>query len=98
MRSNALPAGVITSDATISACAKGKEWQSALALFEKMHSLGIWADVITYLATISTCAKGTEWHSVRGLFKEMPSLGFQADVITIDWVDAAALLARIWNP
>ena len=51
---------MITYNATISACEKGRPWQRAAGFFEEMQSHGPQAGVITYDATISACDKGRQ--------------------------------------
>ena len=69
MRAQGLQADVITYNATISACEKGKQWQRALGLLEEMLSQGIRANVITYNATISACGKGKQWQRALGCWR-----------------------------
>ena len=51
---------MITYNALISACDKGKEPSLALKLFETMRRRGVVPCVVTYSALISACEKGTE--------------------------------------
>ena len=51
---------VITYSATISACTKGQQWSSAVALLREMLQDHIKHDVITYTATISACERGPD--------------------------------------
>ena len=59
-QSHGLQANVITYNATISACEKGKQWQRAVSFFEDMQSHGPQAGVITYNATISARDNGRQ--------------------------------------
>ena len=61
-----LQANVITHNATISACEKGRQWERAVGLSEEMQSHGLQANVITYNATISACEKGRQWWRALG--------------------------------
>ena len=94
MSKQGLHANVITYNATISACEKGRQWQRALGLLEERSSQGLQANVITYSATINACEKGRQWQRALGLLKEMLSLGLQADVITYaeDFADEVSSL------
>lgn len=49
---------VVTCDATLSACAKSEQWQSALILLPKLEKQLCVPDVVTCSPTVSTCEKG----------------------------------------
>ena len=51
---------VITYNALISACEKGKQDERAMRIFEAMQQQGVMPEVITYNALISACEKGTQ--------------------------------------
>ena len=51
---------VITYNALISTCEKGKQPQRALEVFQAMQQQGVVPDVITYSALISACEKGKQ--------------------------------------
>ena len=51
---------VVSYNAAISACAKGKQWASALSLLDRMRLEGVTPNVITYNAAISACEKGNQ--------------------------------------
>ena len=57
MRAQGLVPVVITSSASISACAKGQQAVRALVLFQAMRDLGSVPGVSTSGALISACAK-----------------------------------------
>eukprot|EP00913_Durusdinium_trenchii_P031412 g29409.t1 len=52
---------VISFNSTISACEKGHEWPTALALFEQMPEMQVQADLITFNSTMSALEKGSQW-------------------------------------
>ncbi|CAK9082864.1 unnamed protein product [Durusdinium trenchii] len=66
----------------ISTCAKAKQWQEALKLFETMPKSKIQPDVISYSAAISACEKGGQWRHALRLFQAMPKATVQPDVIS----------------
>eukprot|EP00913_Durusdinium_trenchii_P007401 g6960.t1 len=47
----------ISYNATISSCAKGAQWQTALQLLDTMLSVEVWPDVISCTSAISACEK-----------------------------------------
>ena len=48
-------------NAAVSACAKGRQCDHALALLGEMHARGLKPDVISYSAVISACEKASMW-------------------------------------
>ncbi len=61
MQAKGLTPDVITYNAAISACDKGRQWQEALRLVYEMLAKGLTPDVITYNAAIFACEKGSQW-------------------------------------
>ena len=59
-----LPAGVclilVFARQDVSYCA-GSQWQSALAIYHTMPSVGLCADKITFSSVISALSKGRMW-------------------------------------
>ena len=53
-----LEADVVSYNAAISACTKGRQWASALSLLAQMRSEGIAPNVITFNAAIGACERG----------------------------------------
>ena len=51
---------VITYNALISACEKGKQPDRALEIFDQMQQQGLVPDVITYSALISACEQSKQ--------------------------------------
>ena len=62
---------VITYNALISACEKGKQPERVMELFEAMNHKGVVPDVITYSAVISACEKGKQPERALEVFQAM---------------------------
>ena len=73
---------VITYNAAISACGKGRSSQSALRLLDEMRQSDLVPNVITYNAAISACEKGQVSQSALRLLDEMRHRDLVPDVIT----------------
>ena len=56
MSKQGLQANVIPYSATINACGKGRQWQRALGLVDKMRADGLQPAVITFRATSGACS------------------------------------------
>jgi pentatricopeptide repeat protein len=84
----------ITYNATISACEKGGQWETAVDLLAEMRARGIEPDVITYSATISACEKGGQWEKAVELFEEMRARGIVPNVITYNATIEACMAAN----
>ena len=82
MQTRGLAPNVITYNAVISACEKGRECQEALELFKDMQTRGLTPNVITYNAVISACEKGRECQEALRLFNEMQTRGHAPNIIT----------------
>ena len=53
-----LTADVVSCNAAISACEKGRHWEEALGLLEEITGQLLTADVVSWNAAISACEKG----------------------------------------
>jgi pentatricopeptide repeat domain-containing protein 1 len=73
---------VITYNALISACEKGKQPERALEVFEAMQRQGVVPGVITYSALISACGKGKQPAWALEVFEAMQRQGVVPNVIT----------------
>ena len=62
---------MITYNALISACDKGKKPEQAMELFEAMKRQVVVHDVITYSASIRACEKGQKLEEAMALFEAM---------------------------
>ena len=76
-----LQPNVITYNALISACGKGRMVEVALQLFDDMRQHGVQPDVITYNALISACGNGRMTERALQFLDEMQQQGLQPDVI-----------------
>ncbi|CAK0904407.1 unnamed protein product [Prorocentrum cordatum] len=62
---------VISYNAGISACEKGKQWQPALALLSEMWEAKLEPDVISYNAAICTSERCSQWRHAFLLLRVM---------------------------
>ena len=58
MLRRSLTSSLVSHNATISACEKGKHWEEALRLLQEMHRRSLTPNVVSHNATISACEKG----------------------------------------
>ena len=65
---------LITYNALISACVKGRQAKEALDVFQAMQWQGVMPDVITYNALISACAQGMQPEGALEVFQAMQQL------------------------
>ena len=61
MREAGAKSNVISFNAAISACEKGRTWEKAPALLSEMREACTKRSVITFIAAISACEKGSRW-------------------------------------
>eukprot|EP00435_Cladocopium_sp_Y103_P074743 s123_g50.t3 len=64
-------ANVITFNASISACEKGREWPAALCMLEAMRGGATVQDQISFSAAVSACEKTGEWRRVLQVVSSM---------------------------
>ena len=62
---------VVSHNAAISACGKGRHWEEALRLLKEMLQRVLTLDVVSYSAVISACEKGKHWEEALCLLQEM---------------------------
>ena len=60
---------VISYNAVISACEKGKQPERAMRIFEATQQQGVVPNIVTYSALISACEKGEQPERALELFK-----------------------------
>ncbi|CAK0879656.1 unnamed protein product [Prorocentrum cordatum] len=65
------PRRLVNYNAGISACAKGEQWQRALALLSEMWEAKLDPDVTSYSAGITACKSGGQWQRALALLTEM---------------------------
>ena len=71
-----------TSNALISACEKGAQWERAVEVFEEMKVARVQPDVMLYSALMSACEKGAQWERAMAVFEEMKAARVQPTVQT----------------
>ena len=62
---------VVSFNAAISACEKGKQWEVALALLQEIGNNVLIPDLLSCNAVVSACDKGKQWKGALGLLQEM---------------------------
>ena len=88
MRSRGPEPSVVSYNAAISACAKGSEWEKALALWDEMERRGVAPDEASYSAAISACEKGGQWQRALLLLAELQTTGGGLDASAITYSTA----------
>ncbi|CAJ1447817.1 unnamed protein product, partial [Effrenium voratum] len=71
---------VISFNATISVCAKERQWQHALALLHTIPKALLQPDVVSFGAAVGALEKATQWLRALGVFGGMTEAS-QADVV-----------------
>ena len=66
-----LTPNVVSFNAAIGACEKGKQWEEALGLLLEMAHQLLTPNVVSWSAAISACEKGKQWEGALGLLREM---------------------------
>ena len=61
MLQRSLTPSVVSHNAAISACEKGKHWEEALRLLQKMLHRSLTLSVVSRSAVISACEKCKHW-------------------------------------
>ena len=67
MLHRSLTSDVVSHSAAISACEKGKHWEEALRLLQKMLHRSLTPGAVSHNAAISACEKGRHWEEALGL-------------------------------
>ena len=62
-----LTPGVVSHNAAISTCEKGRRWEEALRLLQEMLQRSLTPDVVSHSAAISACEKGKHWQGALRL-------------------------------
>merc|ERR1711924_215713 len=73
---------VISFNAAISACEKGRKWECALELLETMSGRGVKPNVVSFNAVISACEKGRKWERALDLLENMRARRVEPDLIS----------------
>ena len=61
MLHRSLTPDVVSHNAVISMCEKGKNWEEAFRLLQEMLHRSLTPDVVSHSAAISACEKGKHW-------------------------------------
>ncbi|CAK0858309.1 unnamed protein product [Prorocentrum cordatum] len=80
---------LVSYNAGISACEKGKQWQRALALLSEMWEAKLEPDVFSFGSGISACCKDEQWQRALALLGEMRVAKLEPDVFYITMPVAA---------
>ena len=80
-----------------STCAKAKQWQEALKLFEAIPKGQVQPSVISYNAAISACEKGWQWQHALKLFEAVPKAQVQPSVISYNAAISACEKGWQWQ-
>ncbi|OLP85584.1 Pentatricopeptide repeat-containing protein, chloroplastic [Symbiodinium microadriaticum] len=81
----------------ISACARARDWQLAMHLFDRMHDARVAANVYCHNATISACEKGGQWQLALHLLDSMHKAKLEADVISYNSTISACGKSGQWQ-
>ena len=73
---------LITFNAAISACEKGREWKKALSVIDGMLNVSVEPDIVSFNAALSACYKTTQWQHSLGLFNALPKADIIPDVLS----------------
>ncbi|CAE8673214.1 unnamed protein product, partial [Polarella glacialis] len=87
----------IGTNAAISACEKGGQWQFALDLLGNMPRTKLLPDVISCSAAISACEKANQWLIALNLLRSMPEMTVSPSEITWNAVISACEKSGIWR-
>ena len=88
---------VITCNALISACGKGKQPERASKLFAWMQGKGLLPDVITYTALIGVLGKDDQLQRAADLFWEMQGKVIEADFLAYETLIKACEESARWD-
>ena len=73
---------ISASEAAISACEKGNQWQQALHFFDQLTHAAVDPNVISFNAAISSCEKAEQWQQALFLFQTMPHAIVQRNTVS----------------
>ncbi|CAK0835586.1 unnamed protein product [Prorocentrum cordatum] len=83
-------------NAGISACAKGEQWQRALALLSEMRDAKL-EPTVSYNAGISACEKGEQWQRALSLLGDMLEAKLDPNVISYNAGISACARGEQWQ-
>ena len=87
----------VVFNAAISACEKGRAWDTALRLMAQMRVLGIQPTAVTYGAAISACEKGKQWQRAMELLEQMAQDKIKPNTIVYSAAISACGSAGEWE-
>ncbi|CAE8589112.1 unnamed protein product [Polarella glacialis] len=83
-------------NAGISACARGQQWISALALFREAQRANL-VTAISFNTAIAACSRGRRWQESIQVFQELRLQGYQPDHITFNSIAGALRGRSCWQ-
>merc|ERR1712136_460168 len=92
-----IAADTVSYSAAISACEKGANPLTALALFMRMDQCSIPKDQIVFNSTISACDKGMSWTMALQLLGQMQGARLKADACSYSAAITASGKASHWS-
>eukprot|EP00913_Durusdinium_trenchii_P013765 g12925.t1 len=84
-----LQPNTIVFNSTLSACAKGEEWEVPLCLLEALRFESLQCSLVTYNAAISASAKGSQWQLALAFLSQVGGSRIEPDIITYNSTMAA---------
>ncbi|CAM9939827.1 unnamed protein product [Scytosiphon promiscuus] len=86
---------VITYNAAITACRKGKQCDRAVALLRDMPRRGVSPNVASYSSAIAALGDAGRWQDAVSLFREIPDVGLAPDMMSFTaTISACAGISR----
>ncbi|CAE8623684.1 unnamed protein product, partial [Polarella glacialis] len=76
---------VVSYNAAVNACEKGRTWERAIGLVQEMlRGGGVAPDIITFNSAISACEKAQQWEIALSLVAVLTSQGLSPDRVTFN--------------
>lgn len=82
MRQVGVRPDLLSYNATLSACAKGRKWREAVALLRRMPGGGVPPDRVSYELAVKVCGNCGQGELATTLLREMPKVGITPSVLT----------------
>ncbi|CAE7739327.1 Sspo [Symbiodinium sp. CCMP2592] len=87
----------IPSNAAISVCATGHQWQHAVAVLQDMCKKRMQIDIIGVNAAISACARSARWEEALSLLRSVYALQLQCTVVSCNAATTACEKSGEWQ-